>query len=347
MACSSQQSSASSGEVSALRAYARRLVDSPAVHMDDDEAQAVAVVDGPEVVQEPKGMRRARCMTCHEPLPAGDVREHQRMCFGNFDLLQMHEEHPLSLMVSGLPLGLLVQVLQFANEVDDIWANSRLERGCRPNHMGRLFGLGWSRRWRTFLGPQAAGTQMLLEKGTNILKELLELPAMEAFRRNRERLMKTGVRVVPPLPHPDLGEVGVNCFVGKSYCPMLHVHSDGVLPDVIARSMVPFRPGNGCLDEAGCVICKGPQRGCLQCPCCPAHFDGNDTTLTVLVQWQPLRTTMHSCARMLFGNDFSGRAFPFQDGRLFVYDGKTLAHGVHLPTDEGTWVGMSFVGCNQ
>ena len=284
--------------------------------------------------------RKRKCSLCSLSLERKDLRAHYKQCcllliLGNperagrkgfLGTYVNNSEKQVDAVLTALDPAVGLQLRRFSNSVVEHYSRCG-NRGCRTNHEGRLYGLGWSKRWGCLFGPTDECAQATREGADKLLTATLS-PQTRFGRALEKMILDWDQR----LPSGSVGaEGGPCCFVGVNYSPVskvvdkaqqLKVHG---MPGEVQWTMWPTSLLKSCSNK--CVTCK--TKGCVECEFCPLHLDKKDTSSTVLLLWQPRDTPAAQSAKWLLGE----RAFPINQGIACVFNGRVSPHGVWIPAE--------------
>jgi len=240
-------------------------------------------------------------------------------------------------VVGAVPAKIQEKVRRLVKKGNGYWETWR-RTSSRPEQKGRLHGVGLSLSSKV----PFPGTEPLREDCTEVLLKLLDTPAVRVLNKLTEN-GKADARsafkgyVPPPLPAAEPGvavqdpaDGGVlQAYIGQGYMAVrANVSHNHGPPLPVAKLLgVP-----SCKET--CKTCK--HRGCMACEDCCVHVD-NDDSVSLLLGLQETETEVDKMAFFVMGS----RAFPLAGGRMFLFDGKVVPHGVWCM--RGDYTGMAFV----
>ena len=184
--------------------------------------------------------------------------------------------------------------------------------GTRPHHRGKLHGFGLVRRFNeSYKGswPVMPFILQLFNDVTN--NEMYKYYQKEIQNGDYKALTKDDI----------VQGVSWQAFFGESYeavaWPPAALDQHAPPPGLAAK-----------LGLASCQeMCKACKVKCSSCTACPLHFDCQDRTVTILLMWQHPRTpAIHQAHWCIMG-----QSYPLRGGRLCIFHGAKLEHGVKAP----------------
>ena len=138
-------------------------------------------------------------------------------------------------------------------------------------------------------------------------------------------------------PATELEKMPCNAFIGINYIPAASDPDHDVPAEVLNQACRPVHLGGHKPCATTCVTCA---TDCRKCKSCPLHIDSKDKGLTILHLYQSSRTPVTDRVYFVLGNV----AHPIAGGMSFIFDGKTVRHGVWAPDSCGyDWTGLALV----
>ena len=289
--------------------------------------------------------RWRKCSLCKMSLERNGLRQHYKQCcsvvaeeteeekekekekgkLGTVFLKGSFQE--CDVVLAALDPALGRQLRGFSEEVVRQYSRCK-NKGTRTAQEGRLYGLGWSKRWQSAFGPRDPKAQDLQGEADKLLAKALSPETLFG-----SVLQGLSLPWDKRLPTAGVGKAeGCCCFVGVNYSPVVKAADRAMaqkqhgFPDPLLRSLWP-RPLLHSRCQEKCRMCK--TQGCIKCESCPLHYDNKDTSSTVLLLWQPRDTPAAQSARWLI----AGQAFPVNQGIGCLFNGKCSSHGVWIPAE--------------
>jgi len=217
----------------------------------------------------------------------------------------------------------------------NVYWNTWKNKSSRPLQKGRLHGVGIHlSRNKTF-----PGTAELRDLCNEVLGDMLDTPAVDTLHTATNEDVWQGFRWYKPpaLPSREPGVAvrdpadggAVQTYIGQGYMAVLaNCSEDHAPPPPVAKLLgVP-----SCTET--CPTCR--EEGLQACEECCVHVD-NDQSATLLLGIQEEDPVVDEMAFFVMGN----KAFPLAGGRVFLFDGKVVPHGVWCM--KGHYQGMAFV----
>jgi hypothetical protein len=284
--------------------------------------------------------RRFRiCHICQDDVPESRLLVHKETCMccmpcladGHGAISQQADGKLLLYYIGGVGRKISNRVVKSLKKMKELECDI-----IRPQHRGKLFGVGWHRRDQRF----GTHTRVMKRHANSFLRMLLELPLSVRCRLDIASASNNIQNFVAlRLPTTSVGgsvfeEHGTSFFTSENYVPCVSA-ADHPPPPQIKR-LFPTLFQTDCSES--CDACR--LEGHHACPHCCLHYVQNDSGLTIGIAAQRRRVVTKQRAILILDEE----TYEVRGGVYWIMNGRTLLHGVWtFPQQTVPFHGAAFV----